>query len=670
MMTAVEDKRVTRRRLAPTLPTYALGILSCPIVISVDVNLRDNYLSVRPKLFIPEALVYFLTVFAAFFAGTGRAANAVGDSSLPRVAANTNQHAAGTLSDGGLTVELEIREGAFYPEDEAGPSLEVFAFAERGKPLQIPGPMIRVPAGTIIHVTINNLIARDVLIHGLHTRPGKNEDTVEVPGGATRDLTFSAGAPGAYYYWATAGGGTLAGKPYKEDSQLHGAFIVDPRGRVAPDRVFVIGMWRDRQLAQESFDVPVINGKSWPYTERLKYPLGSEIHWVWLNPSGNVHPMHMHGSYFRVLSVGDAEQSDPVPSSQMRDVSTHFMAVGGTMTTLWKPKRTGRWIFHCHILTHVSPETSVFHHETVHDGVQHTDPLNHMAGLVMGVTIVGGNSTTMTHKPPKAERKLQLLIAQDQSNTKRYTYSILESGRVTQTDGGPGPTLVLTRNQPVEIHITNQLDEATSVHWHGIELESYYDGMSGWGGDGRRVTPMIAPGKSFDVLFTPPRAGTFMYHTHMNDLAQLSAGLYGALIVLPEGTAFHPETDKVLVLSRHGKRKDGALLLNGSASPVPLALRAGVRYRLRFIDILANNSIVINAVQDGKPVEWTPIAKDGADLAPELSVAEPASLNIAPGEAYDFAFIPEKSGEIEFKYDLILLDEHLTQVANVTAGVR
>ena len=229
---------------------------------------------------------------------------------------------------------------------------------------------------------------------------------------------------------------------------------------------------------------------------------------------------------------------------------------------------------------------------------------------------------------------------------------------------------MLTRNQPVAIHITNQLDEATSVHWHGIELESYYDGVPGWGGEGPRVTPMIAPGKSFDALFAPPRAGTFMYHTHMNDLLQLSSGLYGALIVLPEGTTFDPETDKVLVLSRNGKRKDGELLLNGSTTPVPLVLRAGVRYRLRLIDILANNSIVINAVQDGKPVEWTPIAKDGADLAPVSSVAIPASFTIAPGETYDFTYTPDKSGEIEFKYDLILLDEHVRQVAKVTAEVR
>jgi FtsP/CotA-like multicopper oxidase with cupredoxin domain len=626
---------------------------------------------VKTKLFISDALIHILIVFAPAFLAAARAeATVVGDLSLPRIAANTNQYAAGILSKSGLTVELEIREGAFYPEDESGPSLQVFAFAEAGKQLQIPGPMIRIPQDTWVQVTVHNLIARDVLIHGMHTRPGENDDTIEIAAGATRDVTFSAGAPGAYYYWATAGGDTLGGRPYKEDSQLHGAFIVDPRGAVAPDRVFVIGMWRDRQLAQESFDVPVINGKSWPYTERLEYPLGSEVRWVWLNPSGNVHPMHMHGSYFQVLSVGDAEQSDPVPPSRMRDVSTNFMAVGGTMTTLWKPERTGRWIFHCHILTHISPETSAFHHESMHDGGQHTDPMNHMAGLVMGITIVARDGRIVAHKSPKAERNLQLVIAKDNSNPKRYTYSILEPGQVTQTGGGPGPTLVLTRNQPVAIHITNQLDEATSVHWHGIELESYDDGVPGWGGDGPRVTPMIAPGKSFDALFAPPHAGTFMYHTHMNDLFQLSSGLYGPLIVLPEGTTFHPENDKIFVLSRNGKRKDGELLLNGSTTPAPLAFRAGVRYRLRFIDILANNSIVINAVQDGKPVEWTPIAKDGADLAPVPSFTSPASFTIAPGETYDFTFTPEKPGEIEFKYDLILLDEHVRQVAKTTAEVR
>ena len=619
----------------------------------------------------PQVLRYLLILLAPGFLAVALCEGiAAEDSSLPRIAANTNQHPAGVLSEGGLTVELEIREGAFYPEDESGPSLRVFAFGERGKQLQIPGPMVRVPQDTRIHVVVHNLIARDNQIHGLHSRPGKNDDTLDVASGATRDVTFSTGAPGAYYYWASAGGDTLNGKPYKEDGELHGAFIVDPPGTVEPDRVFVIGTWRDRHLPQESFDAPTVNGKSWPYTERLQYPLGSEVRWVWLNPSGNVHPMHMHGSYFQVSSMGDGEHSEPLPPSRIRNASTNLIPVGGTMTTLWKPERAGRWIFHCHILAHLSPETSVFHHEDTHDTGWHMDPLKHMSGLAIGITIVSPSGTPVTHKPLKAKRKLQLLIAKNKSNPKSYAYSIIEPGHATQTGGGPGPTLVLTRNQPVAIHITNQLDEPTSVHWHGIELESYYDGVPGWTGDGQRVTPMIAPGKSFDAVFAPPRAGTFMYHTHMNDLSQLTSGLYGPLIVMPEGTTFQPDTDIVLLLSRNGQRKDGKLLLNGSTTPGSLELRAGVPYRLRFIDILANNSIVINAVQEGIPVEWIPIAKDGADLASVQAVATPASFTIAPGETYDFTFTPEKSGMIEFRYDLLLLDEHVRQQASVTAKLR
>src|SRR5690606_12614462 len=66
----------------------------------------------------------------------------------------------------------------------------------------------------------------------------------------------------------------------------------------------------------------------------------------------------------------------------------------------------------------------------------------------------------------------------------------------------PGPTLVLTRDQPVEITLVNNLQEATAIHWHGMELESYYDGVHGWSGAGGRITPMIEPGGSFVVRFT------------------------------------------------------------------------------------------------------------------------------------------------------------------------
>ncbi len=79
---------------------------------------------------------------------------------------------------------------------------------------------------------------------------------------------------------------------------------------------------------------------------------------------------------------------------------------------------------------------------------------------------------------------------------------------------------------------------------------------------------------------------------------------------------------------------------------------------------------MINAVQDGHPIEWIPIAKDGAEFGSVQSVATSASFTIAPGETYDFTLTPEKSGKIEFTYDQTLLDEHVRRVAMVRGEVR
>ena len=92
------------------------------------------------------------------------------------------------------------------------------------------------------------------------------------------------------------------------------------------------------------------------------------------------------------------------------------------------------------------------------------------------------------------------------------------------------------------------------MHWHGMELDSYYDGVHGWSGAGARVTPIIKPGATFVVRFTPPRTGTFIYHTHLHDHRQLPAGLYGALLVVDPGieTSFDPATDHVFVIGGGG----------------------------------------------------------------------------------------------------------------------
>jgi len=164
---------------------------------------------------------------------------------LPRIEANGNLSPAGQLQDGLLTIRLEIREGDWYPEAETGPSVAVQAFAEEGRALQIPGPLIRVPEGTEVRATVRNALDKATArLYGLHGRPGEATQPFEIPAGDVREVRFKLTTPGTYHYWATTTGRPME-RRFFADSQLSGALVVDPPGDTSADRVFVIGIWLD-----------------------------------------------------------------------------------------------------------------------------------------------------------------------------------------------------------------------------------------------------------------------------------------------------------------------------------------------------------------------------------------------------------------------------------------
>src|SRR5579862_6650514 len=72
---------------------------------------------------------------------------------LGLIAANDNRTPAGDLRGGVLTLQLEMRKGNWHPEQENGETISVYAFGETGKGLQVPGPAIRVPQGTMIDIS-------------------------------------------------------------------------------------------------------------------------------------------------------------------------------------------------------------------------------------------------------------------------------------------------------------------------------------------------------------------------------------------------------------------------------------------------------------------------------------------------------------------------------------
>jgi FtsP/CotA-like multicopper oxidase with cupredoxin domain len=589
------------------------------------------------------------------------------------VVTNDNRHPAGRLVNGTLTLALRASTGRWQPEGREGPTLEVEALGEIGRPLAIPAPLIRVAHDTAIHATIRNDLDAVLRVHGLCGRAAATCDPLDIPIGETRDVHFTADRVGTHYYWATTTGMPL-GLRGSTDTQLSGAFIVDPPGTAPePDRIFVLTEWTNLTRAQladlaRADDIGLafealqprltllMNGLSWPATERVTYRVGDRVHWRVINLTTQYHPMHLHGFYFDVNSLGDGRQDVPASDGQKRHVVTQLLRPGGTMAMSWTPEREGNWLFHCHIMQHVSPlrrltaraedaDPHAAHHGSKDTGFG-------MAGMVLGITVLASDKPAppATAGSPVRARELILALEPKPDHYKAEPgYGVVLSGdRLATPDGPPsipGPPLVLERGEPVEITLVNHLPEATAIHWHGIELDSFYDGVHGWGGAGAKTTPLIEPGAAFTVRFTPPRTGTFIYHTHFHDHQQLTSGLYGALVVVDAGETFDADRDHVLVVGRArvplpqatSLVPNAPTLLNGEVSP-RFVWKAGTRHRVRFVNITPDDVLVVTVQGADGPISWTPLTKDGAPVPAADAKAMPARQIIAVGETYDFEF--------------------------------
>ncbi|HEY7767034.1 multicopper oxidase domain-containing protein, partial [Longimicrobium sp.] len=196
---------------------------------------------------------------------------------LPVARANDNRSPGGRATAEGLTVTLTARVGRWYPDGSRRPAaLVVPAFAEGEGVPRIPGPLIRVRSGTRVRVTVRNaldgaLAGSPLVVHGLHARPGA-ADTLRVEPGHSRVVSFQAGAPGTYHYWASTSDTATIDARNGIDSQLSGAIVVDPaEGPIPTDRVFVLGRMQlpaqgEGATRQPERFVVTINGLSWPHT--------------------------------------------------------------------------------------------------------------------------------------------------------------------------------------------------------------------------------------------------------------------------------------------------------------------------------------------------------------------------------------------------------------------
>ena len=584
------------------------------------------------------------------------ACQAVDANEPPRVEPNDNRIPAGRLESGVLTLQLEAREGRWHPDGDQADGLVMQVFAESGRAPQNPGPMLRVVTGTTIRVSVHNSLRDSLIVYGLHTRPGTMEDTLHLTPGETRDVSFAAGAPGTYFYWGSTTREDISSRNGK-DSQLQGAFIVDSTGPTRPDRVFVLGSWTGPVDTTLGFgpELRVINGLSWPHTERLTYATGDTVIWRWVNPTDSPHPMHLHGFYFDILSRGTWAADTAFAPDARPLVVTEMPRSGQTFAMRWTPSEPGNWLFHCHVAFH----TSLFLGAKVPPDP--VDPLavHHMQGMqgmIMALTVTPGQSTVRRPDNEPNARTLRLVA---QAAPLRFKGKLDELAFVLQQgdvppapDSVPTPSslLVLQRNEPVRITIVNRTRTTTGVHWHGIEVPSFADGVPDFSGQTGRLAPAIAPNDSFVASFTPTRSGTFIYHAHANEAYQINLGLYGGLLVV-DSSGYHPERDKLIIFGSAGPLGEQSARINGSLTPDTLRLKVGVPYRLRLIHIIPDFTAWIALLQGDQPLRWKPLAKDGAELPVARQVMRQSALLAGPGETMDFEFTPTAPGILRLEVE-------------------
>ena len=334
-----------------------------------------------------------LAVVALAVAGTLAVANSGRDGvpmtaspDLPAVLANDNRAPAGRWRGDTLVLDLEIAMTLWRPEADTAPGIEVAAFNEAGEAPRIPGPLIRVPAGTMIRARVRNALPDSTItVRGLASHPATLADSLVLRPGESREVAFAAGRPGTYFYFAILGHHDL----YKDDEreQLSGAFIVDPPGGSPPDRVFVMNIW-GRTIDSATYgNALAINGRSWPHTERIVATVGDTLRWRVINATARNHPMHLHGFYYRVDSRGNGLADTLYPPPARRLVVTEGMQPLTTMAITWGPDRPGNWLFHCHIGFHVLPDARLSPAPAHSPDRMAHDPGVHMAGLILGIIV-------------------------------------------------------------------------------------------------------------------------------------------------------------------------------------------------------------------------------------------------------------------------------------------
>jgi FtsP/CotA-like multicopper oxidase with cupredoxin domain len=194
----------------------------------------------------------------------------------------------------------------------------------------------------------------------------------------------------------------------------------------------------------------------------------------------------------------------------------------------------------------------------------------------------------------------------------------------------PGPTIRVTQGDRVRVLFKNNLHETTSVHFHGVQVDDFFqDGVPFV-----TQTPIV-PGSTYAYEFTARDPGSLMYHSHHNATDQVGRGLLGAFIVDPVKDPVKYDREYVWI----SNDSLGGFTINGHGFPatVPVLAALGETVRVRFM----NEGIMMHPWHSHGNVMKV-IARDGHPLG--SAAFECDTLGVNPGERYDVLITPEHLG--------------------------
>ena len=220
----------------------------------------------------------------------------------------------------------------------------------------------------------------------------------------------------------------------------------------------------------------------------------------------------------------------------------------------------------------------------------------------------------------------------------------------------PGPTIEVVEGDRVRVYATNKLPEHTTIHWHGQRLPNGMDGVAGI------TQPPIEPGKTFVYEFVARRAGTFMYHPHADETAQMAMGMMGLWITHPKDPSFmRVDRDFAFLLNAYDIDPGSATprintmldfnlwTMNSRAFPgiAPLVVRKGDRVRIRMGNLtMTNHPMHLHGhefVVTGTDGGWTPPGSRWPEVTTDIAVGQMRAIEFLANEAGDWVFHCHKS---------------------------